>query len=542
MTFLLTLLLSVLITITLIPFFGRLATRCNILDQPNERKVHFQPIPRIGGVAMAVGTFVPVVVWNYSDGFIRAFLAGAGVLVAFGLADDMRDLSPKIKFAGQLIAAVTIVIFGGVEIRNLGSLLPDGFLLPPWFAIPFTVFVIMGVTNAINLSDGLDGLAGGICLLSFCCIGFLAYLEADTSVGLAALALAGAIFGFLRFNTHPATVFMGDTGSQLLGFSAITLALTLTQRQTALSPLLPLVLLGFPVLDTLTVMVTRIVQGRSPFSADKNHFHHNLLNLGLRHPESVLVIYVIQTILVLSSFYLRFHSDWLLLAGYLLFSAVILTGFSIARRTGWKLNRTDLFDIVIVGGLKRLRDKGIIIRVFFRGFAAGVPLLLLIACAVPVEAPSYLRYPALLVAAALMVVWFFRNDRLAVVLRPTLYLLIPFVVYLGDTAPAPWMSGELRTVYNSMYGVFAFFIIFISKFSRRKEGFKSTPLDFLILFIVAVFPNLPVLQIHEYRLGMIAAKIIMLYFSFEVLLAELRGNFGKIACITAVSLIVLGLK
>jgi UDP-GlcNAc:undecaprenyl-phosphate GlcNAc-1-phosphate transferase len=172
-------------------------------------------------------------------------------------------------------------------VRTLGALLPDGALLPAWVAVPLTVVAIIGVTNAINLADGLDGLAGGISLLSFCCIGYLAYLEGDISVGLAALAFIGAIFGFLRFNTHPATIFMGDTGSQLLGFAAITLSLALTQRQTALSPLLPLILLGFPVLDTLTVMITRILRKRSPFSADRNHFHHNLLDLGFRHPESV---------------------------------------------------------------------------------------------------------------------------------------------------------------------------------------------------------------------------------------------------------------
>jgi UDP-GlcNAc:undecaprenyl-phosphate GlcNAc-1-phosphate transferase len=298
MVFLSTLLMAVLITIALIPLFSRFAVYGNVLDLPNERKVHSTPIPRSGGLGMAVGVIVPLLLWNRADQVSLAFAAGAAVLVAFGLFDDFRGLSPRDKFVGQVLAASVAILFGGVKIKTLGILLPDGVVLPDPIAVPLTLLAIVGVTNAINLADGLDGLAGGICLLIFCCIGFLAYLEGNQAIGLIALSLGGAIFGFLRFNTHPATVFMGDAGSQLLGFSAITLSLALTQGQTAFSPLLPLVLVGFPVLDTLTVMFTRIAQGRSPFAADKNHFHHNLMGIGLLHAESVLFIYAIQTVLV----------------------------------------------------------------------------------------------------------------------------------------------------------------------------------------------------------------------------------------------------
>jgi UDP-GlcNAc:undecaprenyl-phosphate GlcNAc-1-phosphate transferase len=539
MIFLLTLFLSVLITVSLIPVFSRLAYNGNVLDLPDERKVHSRPIPRVGGAAMAAGAMVSVLVWNFANGFVRAFIAGAAVLVVFGLADDMKSLSPKFKFLGQIIAALIVVLFGGVEVRTLGSLLPDGTLLSPWLAVPLTVVAIVGVTNAINLADGLDGLAGGISLLSFCCIGYLAYLEKDVSVGLAALAFIGAIFGFLRFNTHPATIFMGDTGSQLLGFAAITLALALTQRHTALSPLLPLILLGFPVLDTLTVMITRILRKRSPFSADRNHFHHHLLDLGFRHPESVLVIYVIQTMLALSAIYLRYHSDWFLLGGYILFSATILSVFTLARRYDWRLKRFDFLDIVIVGGLRKMRDEGVFIRFLFRTFRAVVPILLLITCFIPARFPAYVAWSAPVIAVMIIAVWFFRAGRLGVVLRPLLYLLIPFAVYLSETSPAPWFVEPWKTLHNALFVICALHIVLVTKFSRRKEGFRSTPLDFLVLFIVAVFPNLSIGDIEQYRPGVIAAKIIILYFSYEVLLAELRGNFGRIAAMTLLSLLAV---
>jgi UDP-GlcNAc:undecaprenyl-phosphate GlcNAc-1-phosphate transferase len=538
MIFLLTLLLSVLLTIALIPLFSRVAVRLKAFDLPNERKVHSMPVPRSGGPAMAIGVFVPLLAWNLGSGFPRAYAAGAAVLVLFGLFDDFRELAPRAKFAGQILAALIVIIFGGVSITTMGMLLPEGTVLAGWIAIPLTLLAIVGVTNAINLADGLDGLAGGISLLIFSCIGFLAYLEGDTVIGLIALSLAGAIFGFLRFNTHPATVFMGDAGSQLLGFSAITLSLSLTQGHTALSPLLPLLLVGFPVLDTLTVMCTRIIQGRSPFSADKNHFHHNLMGIGLRHPESVLVIYIIQTILVAAALLLRFYSDWLLLAGYLMFSVVVLATFTAAGRRGWRIRRLHSLDGIITR-LQRMRDGGSVIKVTFRIFENGIPLLLFFTCLLPIRVPRYVSVAAAGFLAMIAIVWLLDREKLGKLLRITLYLLIPFAVYLSDHNMAAWMNEGAVSVYNGFFGLFAALIIIVSKFSRRRGGFKSTPLDFLILSIVVIGPNLPDQWNRDHQIGLVAAKILILYFCFEVLLAELRGKFNRVALGTTIALLAL---
>lgn len=539
MIFLSTLLMSVLITIALIPVFSRLAISANVVDIPNERKVHTIPVPRIGGVAMALGAFVPILYWNRAGSFVQAYLLGACVLVVFGLIDDFRELSPRIKFAGQFIAALIAVLWGGVTISSLGMLFSDNLILPGWLAVPLTVIAIVGVTNAINLSDGLDGLAGGICLLSFCCISYLAYLVGNGQIGLIALSLAGVIFGFLRFNTHPASIFMGDAGSQFLGYSAIVLALSLTQGNTPLSPLLPLIILGFPVLDTLTVMLTRMIQGRSPFSPDKNHFHHNLMALGLRHPEAVLVIYLFQVILVVSAYYFRFNPDWQLLCGYLLFSLGILAAFRYAGKTGHRIKRYDLLDIVIAGRLRKLRDDGVIIRYAFRIFEFGVPLLLFFTCMLPREVPTYISRAALIFAVVILLARSINKELMAGLLRFTLYLLVPFSVFLSDTSMPQWLDGTALRLYNASFAVFALLIIIVSKFTRRREGFKNTPLDFLILFIAVLVPNLPDQHFQHYHLGLVAAKIIMLYFSYEVLLAELRWRVDKVALVTVLSLVVL---
>ena len=539
MIFLSTLLISVLITIALTPAFSALALRFQLVDLPNERKVHLFPVPRVGGVAMALGAFIPIIVWRYADGFVQAYLLGAGILVVFGAVDDFRELSPRIKFLGQIAAALSAVFLGGIRISSLGMLAPENYLLPVWAAIPLTVFAIVGVTNAINLSDGLDGLAGGICLLIFAGIGYLAYLVDDFTVGLICLALGGALFGFLRFNTHPASIFMGDSGSQFLGFSAVVLSLGLTQGPTALSPLLPLILLGFPILDTLTVMVGRISRGRSPFSADKNHFHHNLMALGFLHPESVLIIYIFQALLLLASVQFRFYSDWALLAGYLIFSLLVLAGFAHAARTRRKVRRFEFFDAKIAGRLRLMKREGVVIRYSFRLFETAVPLLLFITCLVAEKPPLYLSLVCAASCAAILIVYRLQNGWLPGLLRFVLYLLIPFSVYLTGDRVALFSDAIVARLYDGSFGAVAVLIILISKFSRRKSGFRSSPMDFLICILALVVPNLPNLGVAEYRIGLIAAKILLLYFSFEVLQAEMRGELKRFALWTVASLAAL---
>jgi len=540
MIFLSTLLLAVLITIAMTPVLSVLATRYMVaVDLPGERKVHSIPVPRIGGIAMTIGVFLPLLYWLHAEKFVIAYLAGASVLVVFGILDDIIDIPPKTKFIGQIIAAVIVIVGGGVQISSVGLLLPDGYQLPGLIALPLTLLAIVGATNAINLSDGLDGLAGGISLLIFAAIGYLSYLEGNQVIGLVALALSGVLFGFLRFNTHPASIFMGDSGSQFLGFSAATLSIHLTQTTPTLSPVLPLILLGFPLLDTLTVMVTRISKGISPFSADKKHFHHHLLGLGLRHAESVLVIYVFQTILIISAILFRYHSDWLLLLEYLGFSALVLLFFHWARKRGWKAQRFEFLDVRIVGRLRLLKRDGIAIKKTFPVFVYGIPLLLLATCFLADNIPPYLVIAALAFLLAIGLVWFFAKRWLATILRMTIYLFVPFAVFLSETSTHYWLDGVPRSLFNMLFGIFSVLILIISKFSRRTSGFKSSPMDFLIIILAVAVPNLPNSHLQEYQYGLVAAKVIMLYFSFEVLLAEVRGRYNFIAGTIMMALLVL---
>jgi len=306
-------LLAMVVTMAWLPVFAKVATRWGIVDRPGTRKVHTTPIPRVGGLAMVIGVLVAALIVIPLEPHDRWFLIGAGVLALFGAADDRFDLDYRLKLVGQLLAILIVVLPADIQIHSIT--LDERLLLPSWLSVPLTVFFLVGITNAINLADGLDGLAGGT---TFLCLGALAMLShsgGELVTAALSMAFAGAILGFLRFNTFPASIFMGDAGSQVLGFAVGVLSLRATQSgNSALSAAMPILLLALPILDTLSVMVQRVSEGRSPFSPDKNHIHHKLLALGFSHHEAVMVIYAVQADLFLLAYWMRYESDLAILA------------------------------------------------------------------------------------------------------------------------------------------------------------------------------------------------------------------------------------
>ena len=537
-----TLFLSIFATIALIPAFSRLATRYHVgLDIPDARKVHRQPIPRVGGVAIALAVYASALLWVAGGPFLRAYLVASACLVLFGVIDDVKGLDFRVKFLSQVIAALIMILYGGVKIRSLGTLLPVGYLIPETLATPLTLVAIVGVTNAINLSDGLDGLAGGICLLIFSCLAYLAYLEGNLTLCLLALALGGSLFGFLRYNTYPAQLFMGDTGSQFLGFSAASISLALTQGKTTLSPLVPLLILGLPVIDTLAVMAQRLAEKKPLFSPDKNHFHHKLMRLGFIHTESVLIIYILQAGLVAAALLFRFQSDWLLLSGYLCLAMLILIVFHHAERIHWTIPRYDFLDRIVKGRLKKIRDNAVFIRASFRITEFGLPLLLLATCIVPSEIPRYFSVLSAVFLAALLAVWKFKTRWMRGCLMAVLYLFTPLVVFMSVDRASGAIPGSLLRLYNLSYPALLLFVVVTLKLTRRQNGFKTTPMDFLIIFLVMVLPEVLRDYVDVKDLRIVAAKTVMFFFCFEVLMGELRGKFKKLAfaCILPLTLVMV---
>lgn len=542
MTYIASLLISMFTTIVLVPIFTGIAVKLRAMDVPNERKVHQVPIPKAGGISMALGAMFPIIMWCPMLTMIQGILLGAWVIIIFGLVDDFIDLNYKIKFTGQVTAALIVVLYGGLKITDLGGLMPSENSLPDVLAIPLTIFVIVGVTNAINLADGLDGLAGGICLLSFLCLGALAFQSEYHAITLFCIAILGAIVGFLRFNTFPAKVFMGDAGSQLLGFFMVTLSLALTQKVSNLSPVLPIFLIGLPIIDTLGVMVERISIGGSPFRPDKRHLHHRLMELGLFHNESVVVIYVIQAFLVTSAYFLRSQSEWHLILYYTAVSLIIVLLLTITKKAKWKRQKYYILDYIVKGRLRILKENSIFIKIIFKIVLAGVPALYIITCLLMSEnLPGYFMLLSLGLLVVMVYMKLTNSTRSATSVRVAIFLSVPFLVYFSDINRVAWVNDSIFKLYNMAFLIMALFVIATLRLSRR-EGFKTTPTDFLILFIALVIPNLPEEHIESYQMGMVAAKIIAFFFCFEVLSGELRGNLNKLATPIMVGLAIVIFK
>jgi UDP-GlcNAc:undecaprenyl-phosphate GlcNAc-1-phosphate transferase len=538
MIFISTLLISVFTTIALIPVLSSLAVHLHLLDIPDERKVHSRPIPRSGGLAMALGVLIPIVLWLPFDSSLKAILSGAAIVVLFGFLDDSRGLSYLWKFAAQTAAALLVTCYGGVWISDLGNLLPQGVHLPGWIGIPLTVIAIVGATNAINLSDGLDGLAGGISIMSFICIAYLAYLADDVAVVLLSLAMIGAIFGFLRFNTYPATLFMGDAGSQFLGFWAVSLSLKITQSSLGFNRLLPLMLLGIPILDTLSVMLGRIASGKSPFMPDTSHLHHRFMKLGFSHSETVLLVYTLQACLIIAAYLLRSGAEWFTLASCSCFGAAVLYRMNRCEKTGWMYKRHSSVERLT----RSITNRQIIIKVSFKVLESGITLLLGATALLPLQVPAYVSGLSAVLAALIIATWLTKKKWLGGALRLSFYFLIPFAVYLSEMDVASRLGTTLTDFYNLSFALLVLFIILTLRFTRRKKGFKSTPMDFIVLFVALIVPNIPGGPVRSHHMSLIAAKVIVFFFGYEVLMGELRGNYRNLALGFVSVLVMLSLR
>lgn len=297
------LLVSALVAYVLTPLVRRLALHWGTVDEPSSRKLHRDPIPLMGGLAILIGTWTPLVLlcfWenditravaNKFHVFAAIFLAGAAMAL-IGILDDRRKLNHNWKFAVQIPVAIALVATGfrfeGVTIPGLGATALG------WFGPVLSVLFIVGITNALNLIDGVDGLATGVAFFVAASCAIVAIKNNNPLLALLGCSLAGACLGFLRFNFHPASIFLGDTGSLFLGITLATTATAANAKQTvATSMLVPVLLLGYPILDTLLVMARRALRGRPMVAADRRHLHHQLLSRGLSHRGVSLALYLL---------------------------------------------------------------------------------------------------------------------------------------------------------------------------------------------------------------------------------------------------------
>ncbi|MBK7946514.1 MAG: undecaprenyl/decaprenyl-phosphate alpha-N-acetylglucosaminyl 1-phosphate transferase [Flavobacteriales bacterium] len=328
------------VVIFTMPSLIKVARMKHLVDEPSEeRKLHARSVPTIGGIIIFAAIIFSYSLWfprgdliTVPDSALRGlydamrlayhdfkYLMAAMVLLFFiGVKDDIVGFSPVKKLVGHMIVGYILVVMAGIRITDMHGLFGI-YEIPPAVSIAFSLFVYVVLVNAMNLIDGVDGLAGGVGLIAACAFGTWLFLAGDVALSLLAFVLAGALLGFLVFNFHPARIFMGDSGSLIIGAVLAVLAMKVVEHDPSRlpiklrqlpTPIFAMSVLAYPLVDTLRVFVVRMAKGSSPFAADKNHIHHRLLSLGLGHRGTVLAVYIyVIAIIALSLVTRKWHPN-----------------------------------------------------------------------------------------------------------------------------------------------------------------------------------------------------------------------------------------
>ncbi|WNM57997.1 glycosyltransferase family 4 protein [Candidatus Nitrospira allomarina] len=532
-------LLSILIGTLLTPCLMLGATRMGILDQPDLRKVHKEPIARVGGIAFALGALVAIGYWAPHHQVVLGTLAGALIIVCMGSLDDFFDLPVRYKFMGQVLAAGVVTLSTGISWQPLSSLL--GVDLPSWASIALTIFLLVTVTNAMNLSDGLDGLAGGLSFASFALVAYLAYQINDSLVLYLTLPVMGGLLGFLRFNTYPARVFMGDGGSQFLGFVLGVSALLLTQSdRSPISSWLVMFIFAVPLMDLVAVTLQRLLSGGSPFKADRQHVHHKLLSLGFSHHQVVLILYGLQLMLVMMAYGARWSNDGFLMGMYLL----ILAGFGtfyygvgsgrLHSNTFRKWSKAFLYWRNWVDSNQWLSQWCLY------GLLVGMMGFFLLGVLSSFSIPTEISYLALGLVGLVLVGMLGNEKSILLTTRMALYLGSTFVLY--------WVEDVLSEAASPLAGLFqGFFILLIiglllAIYLDKDKRFQPNPMDYLLLFLALMLPGVLKFQIGAVHVGEMMAKLIVLFFVCEVLLQAFSSKMRHLRYVSGVVLLNLAIR
>jgi UDP-GlcNAc:undecaprenyl-phosphate GlcNAc-1-phosphate transferase len=532
--------LAMSITMVLIPVLMRWAAPLGVLDLPEARKVHSTPVPRVGGIAMVAGVLTALLLWGVSGRAMQALLLGIFILLCFGVWDDRKTLAAGPKFAGQAIAVGVAIIWGGISVATIT--LTERLPLPQPLALAVTFMFLMGGTNAFNLADGLDGLAGGMAMLCLCGTALLAFTVGNLAVGSTAVVMVGALIGFLRFNTHPARVFMGDGGSQVLGFCTAALAIVLTQDpQIPLSTALPLLLLGLPIIDTLMVMSERLAEGRSPFKADRRHIHHRLLALGLQHWEAVSVLYLLQGCLFVAAWFLRYASDITVTVVFLLFAALVLVPIRVAQHFGLYV-RAPQGDAWAVDTMVSRRGSFALPRAMANGLLGGTLAIyggwVLMRGAQPSRDLKLLALAlGVTLSTSVLVRW--KNDDAGWPDKVALYSSAALAMFLSKQAFPDTFHPPLAECI--LFPLLALAVVVCIR-TAKDRPFRITPLDILVLLVVITIPNLPGSIASARSLGLAVAELVLLFYALETLSFAASRCWRWLSAATAVFLFSLVLR
>lgn len=534
---------SALICTILVPFVAQLSVRFGGLDRPDERKIHLRATPRLGGIAIFCSLLFTIIFYCDINPQIKGLLAGAIIIFLTGLADDLANLSPRQKFAGEFLAAGLAVFIGDICVRQLGNPFGLGVIELGPLAVPFTLLGIVGLINAINLLDGLDGLAGGVCAISCVTFAIISFISGNTLLLSLNVALLGTLLGFLRYNHHPAIIFMGDSGSLLLGYCMGVFSVMLaTGGARPVSPYIPLLVLGVPILDTLVVMVNRKRAGKRLFLPDKTHLHHRLLDLGFRHRATVLIVFGLEYLTsIIAVTGLRLNDSSLLLL--LLTGAAAVYGILIyLARTG----KTDLFGLSGDDSLhftRQIRE-----RIHRSGFLAkGIKCLLMVVMILPMVISHHdiviqSLFHLVILSGSVCLYLATRYSWNNPLLRSWLYISGVYMVLVVEVFGRDERLAGLPLHFVS-HGIFLILLVLVGVkvlIRNRIKNLMVSPFDYLIMLIVLSVPLLPPSISSPYHLLTVAAKSVILFVGFKlVLMRQIQRDRNIMLAVIASALVLV---
>ena len=302
-----------------IPFIKKIAVQIGAVDMPGGRHIHKKPTPKLGGLGIFLGYLLGYMIFGEPSAQMNSILIGSFIILITGIIDDIVELKPSIKFAGQLMAALVIAIYGGILLKDVsafGIYLDFGIM-----SYPLTIFFILGCVNCINLIDGLDGLSGGISSIYYLTIGIIATMQGKHGLDFVlAFVMLGSTLGFLVHNFNPAKIFAGDSGSNFMGFIIAVIALLGFKNVTMTSLIVPLFVLAIPILDTLFAIIRRTLKGESISKGDSYHIHHQLLRKNLSVRQTVLIIYLVDILFASASIIYILKDKYL---GYIIYGILL---------------------------------------------------------------------------------------------------------------------------------------------------------------------------------------------------------------------------
>jgi len=515
--------LAVAVSMLIIPLARRFAPRLGLVDIPDPRKVHTVPIPRVGGWGITLGSLLPLVLVFRLDPLVQSYLIGCLTLFAFGVWDDARTIGHWTKFVGQLAAVGVVVYYGDLWVSRMPFV--DG-PIPSAFGKPFTVFALVGVINAINHSDGLDGLAGGESILSLIALAILGYISGSALVLGISLATMGGIFGFLRYNSYPAYVFMGDCGSQVLGFTLGFLVVYLTQSaNTAVSAALPLLILGVPVADILLVLYQRIRRGMNWFKATRNHVHHRLMQVGFDHYETVVIIYLIQAALVVSAVLARYESDTTVTLLYFAVIATLFISLTVAERRGWRVPRARNADSGLSRAIAALKASEATLKGSLLVIATitSVAMVLSALCVARISSDLAAAAAVLALVPAVRLLWP-RAVRPAL-LRLAIYATAIFPAYLLMSYPGA-IPHSVQSLTIAVIIVLAAAIVLYIRFSAEQR-FGTTPTDYLIVCGVVALMVFGSVDVNSRKISEAVLFATVIMYACEIIVSGAPGSSSR---------------